>query len=207
MHSTSSPTQQTSTWLAQFGAALDRGDWSAAADLFGNECYWRDLISLTWNIKTQEGKPAIQAMLAATCPRVQPSNWQSIGDATTELDVTEGWFTFETSHSRGKGHLRLKDGKCWTLLTSMLELKEFEEPCGTTRIPGTDHGAFRNRETWLESRTREEAELGYVTQPYVVIVGGGQGGIGLAARLKRLGVPALISAKPPRAGASWRSRY
>ena len=61
----SSPTQQVSEWLSRFGTALDRKDWSAATDLFGSECYWRDLISFTWNIKTLEGKDEIQAMLVA----------------------------------------------------------------------------------------------------------------------------------------------
>jgi len=69
------------------------------------------------------------------------------------------------------------------------------------------HGVVKNRTTWLERRAQEDAELGYVTQPYVVIVGGGQGGIGLAARLKRLAVPTLIIEKNNRAGDSWRNRY
>jgi putative flavoprotein involved in K+ transport len=43
--------------------------------------------------------------------------------------------------------------------------------------------------------------------PYVVIVGGGQGGIALAARLQRLGVPAVVLEKNERAGDSWRKRY
>ncbi len=41
----------------------------------------------------------------------------------------------------------------------------------------------------------------------MLIVGGGQGGIALAARLKRLGVPALVLEKNARAGDSWRNRY
>jgi len=39
-------------------------------------------------------------------------------------------------------------------------------------------------------------ELGYTKQPYVVIIGGGQGGIGLVARLRQLGVPTII-VEPP----------
>ena len=61
-----SSTLQVSEWLSRFGAAMDRNELAAAADLFGDECYWRDLISFTWNIKTLEGKDEIQAMLAAT---------------------------------------------------------------------------------------------------------------------------------------------
>ena len=191
-----SPTQQVSEWLSRFGAALDRKDRAAAAELFGDECYWRDLVSFTWNIKTLEGKDEIQAMLAATiCRRAARSTGRSWERPTEENGVTAGWFTFETAVARGKGYLRLKAGQCWTLLTTMTELKGFEEKQGPTRVPGAQHGVFRNRKTWLERKTQEEAELGYATQPYCVIIGGGQGGIGLAARLKRLEVPTIIIEK------------
>ncbi len=203
----SSPTQQVSEWLSRFGTALDRQDWSAAADLFGDECYWRDLVSFTWNIKTLEGNDEIQALLAATIADVQPGHWQIAGEATDENGVTAGWFTFETAVVRGKGYVRLKAGKCWTLLTTMTELKGFEEKHGATRSFGTQHGVFKHRKTWLERKTQDEADLGEVSQPYCVIIGGGQGGIGLAARLKRLEVPTIIIEKNPHAGDSWRKRY
>lgn len=202
-----SPTQQVSDWLSRFGTALDQKDWSAAADLFGVECYWRDLVAFTWNIKTLEGKEDIEAMLAATSADVQPSHWQIAGEATNENGVTAGWLTFETATARGKGYLRLKAGKCWTLLTTMTELKGFEEKHGATRLFGTEHGVLKHRQTWLERKTQHEAELGDVTQPYCVIIGGGQGGIGLAARLKRLEVPTIIIEKNSRPGDSWRKRY
>ena len=41
----------------------------------------------------------------------------------------------------------------------------------------------------------------------MVIVGGGQGGIGLGARLRSLGVPTIIVEKNERPGDSWRKRY
>lgn len=201
------PTQQVSAWLSRFGAALDRKDGLAAADLFNDECYWRDLISFTWNIKTLEGKDEIRAMLAATLADVQPGHWQLAGEATEENGVTAAWFTFETAVARGKGYLRLKAGRCWTLLTTTTELKGYEEKRGATRVPGVEHGARRNRQTWQERKSQEEAELGHVTQPYCVIIGGGQGGIALAARLKRLEVPTLIIEKNNRPGDSWRKRY
>lgn len=202
-----SPSQQVADWLSQFSKALDQRNLQSASDLFTPECYWRDLVSFTWNIKTLEGADEIRDMLSATLPHVQPSNWQLEGEATVEEDVTAGWFTFETAVARGKGYLRLKDGKCWTLLTTATELKGFEERRGPTREPGVQHGVHTDRETWLEQRAREEAELGYTRQPYCVIIGGGQGGIGLAARLKRLNVPTLVIEKNSRPGDSWRKRY
>ena len=36
--------------------------------------------------------------------------------------------------------------------------------------------------------------MGYTKQPYTVIIGGGQGGIALGARLRQLGVPTIIGA-------------
>src|SRR3954447_15115132 len=113
-------------------------------------------------------------MLAATLSDVRPGDWQILGEATEEDGVTAGWFTFETAVARGKGHLRLKAGRCWTLLTTMTELKGFVEQCGAARVPGVQHGVVKGRRTWLEQKAQEEAELGYSTQPYCVIVGGGQ---------------------------------
>jgi putative flavoprotein involved in K+ transport len=201
------PTLQVSEWLSNFDAALARADLAAAVEMFADDSYWRDLVSFTWNIKTAEGKESIKTMLAATLPQVQPSKWQIEGEAADAGGVVEAWFTFETAVARGRGHIRLKDGKCWTLLTTMTELKGFEEKKGAVRDKGVEHGAFADRQTWLERRKQEEAELGITTQPYVVIVGGGQGGIGLGARLKRIGVPTLIIEKNERPGDSWRKRY
>jgi putative flavoprotein involved in K+ transport len=198
---------QAAAWLEKFGAALKARDQEAIASLFADECYWRDLVSFTWNIKTVEGRDQIRDMLKTRLERVAPANWKLEGEATEADGVIEAWFTFETAVARGKGHLRLKDGRAWTLLTTMTELKGHEERKGPNRIKGAEHGVHRDRQSWLEKRQQEEAELGYTKQPYCVIIGGGQGGIGLAARLKRLGVPTLIIERNERAGDSWRNRY
>ena len=89
----------------------------------------------------------------------------------------------------------------------MTELKGFEERKGAHRIKGAEHGVHPGRKTWLEEREHELATLGITEQPYVVIVGGGQGGIALGARLRRLGVPAIIAEKNAKPGDSWRKRY
>jgi len=164
-------------------------------------------VAFTWNIKTFEGRDEITAMLAATLNATQPSGWALAGKPTVNDGVTEAWLTFETNVGRGIGHLRLKDGRCWTLLTTLQELKGFEEREGRTRAAGVEQGAIQDRKSWLDRREQEEAELGVTRQPYCVIIGGGQGGIALAARLKRLDVPTLVIEKNERAGDSWRKRY
>jgi putative flavoprotein involved in K+ transport len=196
-------------WLADFDRALRAGDTAAVAALFGEESYWRDLIAFTWNIKTMEGRDEIRAMLDLTLPNVRPSGWSvQDGEEPAEADgITEAWLDFETAVGRGRGHLRLREGTAFTLLTTLYELKGFEEPARTRRPMGAEHGVNRERETWKDRRVREAEELGYKTQPYVVIVGGGQGGIALGARLRQLNVPTIIVDKHPRPGDQWRKRY
>jgi hypothetical protein len=95
------------TWLTAFGAALAAGDAAAAAELFVPDCYWRDLIAFTWNVKTLEGRDAIAGMLGETLPEVRPGNWK-ITDGEEPADaggVIEAWIEFETAAGRGCGHL------------------------------------------------------------------------------------------------------
>ena len=201
-------TRQAEAWLAAFAGALARNDADGAAALFGEPGYWRDLVAFTWNIRTFEDRGAIAAMLRATLAGVRPTGWALDGPATTGVGgAVEAWLTFETATGRGRGLVRLKDGRVWTLMTALDEIRGHEEARGRTRELGTEHGAFRNRETWLDRRRAEEAALGVTEQPYVLIVGGGQGGLGLGARLKRLGVPALIVDRLERPGDAWRRRY
>ena len=196
-----------SHWLESFAGALARNESAAAAGLFEEGGFWRDLVAFTWNIKTCEGREEIRRMLEATLAGARPSQFRITGEPKLTDGVTEAWFAFETAVGRGIGQLRLREGRCWTLLTTLRELKGFEEKAGARREPGIEHGAIAGRRSWLEKKTQEEAELGSVRQPYVLIVGGGQGGIALGARLKRLGVPALIVERNERAGDSWRKRY
>ncbi len=211
--------EQASRWLADLESLLSRAatDDNVRArtariatgirELFGDECYWRDLIAFTWNIKTLEGAAEIGAMLDATLVRVMPGQWRIEGEPADQNGVIDAWFEFETAAGRGRGHLRLKEGRCWTLLTTLQELKGFEERHGATRPRGVEHGVHPGRLNWLGQRNAHVAALGVTEQPYCLIVGGGQGGIALAARLKRLDVPALVIEKRPRAGDSWRARY
>jgi len=203
----SEATQHVSRFLAQFEDLLTHSDIPGAVALFADKSYWRDLVSFTWNIATMEGKEGIREMLEATLARVRPSQWRLDGEANVAGDVTQGWFTFETAVSRGKGHIRLKGGRIFTLFTVIQELKGFEEKHGETREEGMQLGAMKGRRSWLENKQQDEAELGLGRQPYCLIVGGGQGGLGLGARLRRLGVPTIIVDKHERPGDAWRRRY
>jgi len=194
-------------WLAEFEDHLASGDATGAVALFAQRCFWRDMVAFTWNIRTIEGKQEIAQLLAATLARVRPRNFQIEGEARETEAGLEARLSFETSHCWGRGHVRLKDGVCTTLLTTASALKGYEEKAGHRRAMGVAHGAHRNRQSWLEALQEEQAALGSTRQPYCVIVGGGQGGIALAARLRRLAVPTIVLEKHARAGDSWRGRY
>ena len=204
---TQSPAAAVDTWLTSFEDALTEGDTAAASELFLDDSYWRDLIAFTWNIKTVEGPEAIKAMLDDTLADTKPHGFATTEEPAEAEGVTEAWLEFETEVGRCSGHLRLKEGKAWTLLTTMYELKGHEEPKGAERRRGVEHGANADRITWLEARASEAEELGYETQPEVLVVGGGQGGIALGARLRQLGVPTIIVDKHTRPGDQWRQRY
>jgi putative flavoprotein involved in K+ transport len=200
--------RRAAAWLRDLEAALARGDVSATLALFADdECFWRDMVAFTWNIRTMEGKEQIAVFLATTLAHTAPSSFRIEGDAREVDGVTEARFTFETKVARGKGFFRLKGDRGWTMLTTTQALKGFEEKCGPARDKGVEHGVHRNRTTWLDRRTEEEASLGYAQQPYCLIIGGGQGGLALGARLRRLDVPTLIVERNAHAGDSWRNRY
>jgi putative flavoprotein involved in K+ transport len=109
--STRDPTRAAALWLDDFAAALARRDIEAALALFEPESYWRDLVAFTWNIRTQEGPEAIRAMLEARLADTQPSNFVVEGEAIEADGVVDAWFGFETRVARGRGHLRLRNGK------------------------------------------------------------------------------------------------
>lgn len=198
-------------WLAEFETALAAGDPAAVADLFGVVAYWRDLVSFTWNIVTVEGREGVSDLVAATASSVRPSGFVTSEPATEDDGVVTAWITFETAAARGEGLLRLReeDGRdrAWTLLTAITELKGHEEPRRTRRPMGAAHGATKDRMTWKERLEQEAEDLGTTTQPYVLVIGGGQGGIALGARMRQLGVPALVVDKHDRPGDQWRGRY
>lgn len=202
-----SPQQRVETWLANFEAALAAQDIDGAVGMFAVDSFWRDLVAFTWNIKTVEGRDQIADMLRTRLADTTPSGFRTREPATADGDVTSAFIEFETATGRGSGHLRLRGDEGWTLLTTLQELKGHEERKGTTRVLGAVHGSDPNPRSWAEKRAEEEATLGREKQPYVLVIGGGQGGIALGARLRQLGVPSIVVDKHERPGDQWRKRY
>jgi len=202
-----SPQARVDAWLADFEAALAVRDVERVVAKFAVDSFWRDLVAFTWNIKTVEGREGVADMLEHRLAETDPSGFRTREAPTTTGDVTEAFIEFETAAGRGVGHLRLKGDEAWTLLTALQELKGYEERKGVTRVLGAVHGSDPDTRSWAEKRHDEEASLGHTVQPYTLVIGGGQGGIALGARLRQLGVPAIVVDKQERPGDQWRNRY
>ncbi|AFR50150.1 flavin-containing monooxygenase [Gordonia sp. KTR9] len=217
------PQQRIETWLREFESALGALDIARATNAFLTDSYWRDLTAFTWNIKTVEGHEQIADMLTARLADTRPSNFTTTEPATDDGDgVVSAFIAFETAVGRCEGHLRIRrsvgspdvggedvgeEDKAWTLLTTMQELKGHEEPAGPNRPLGAVHGSDPDTRSWAEKKADEDLALGRTTQPYVLVIGGGQGGIALGARLRQLGVPSIVVDRHERPGDQWRKRY
>lgn len=205
--SESSPRAIAERWAGQFQRALASTSPASVAELFEAGGFWRDFVSFTWNLYTAEGRAEIASLAAATVKNTQPDAWVLSEEPTSEDDVTTAWFTFETAVGNGEAIVRIRNGLAWTLLTVLDELEGFEEPKGRRRPQGVEHKIVKGHSTWLEKRRAQEEALGVTEQPFTLIVGGGQGGIGLAARLKHLNVPTLVVDRYDAPGDAWRNRY
>ena len=203
-------------WLATFEKALAGGDDARLRTLFHPDSHWRDVLALTWNIGTVNGLEAVVRELKAHAGRAHPSGFRTDPHRTAPRHVTragthaiEAIFQFETQEGRGNGVLRLlpeeKNMRAWTLLTALDEIKGFEERVGRLRPKGESYSRDFQGPNWLELRRSAAA---YVERdPVVLVVGGGQAGLSIAARLAQLQVDTLIVDREQRIGDNWRNRY
>ncbi|WP_409191689.1 flavin-containing monooxygenase [Bradyrhizobium sp. RDM4] len=206
-------------WLDGFERVLGQSDGAALNRLFAVDSYWRDVLALSWTLQTVAGRAAIVDALLALAPKAAPSHFKIATNrapprwvARAGTNNIEAIFQFETALGRGSGILRLvpdaADGdrfKAWTLLTALDELKGFEEQLGTSRPRGQAYSRDFRGPNWLDLRnaSREYCER----DPIVLVVGGGQAGLAIAARLKQLNIDTLIVDREERIGDNWRKRY
>jgi cation diffusion facilitator CzcD-associated flavoprotein CzcO len=207
-------------WLAQFERALggpagQQG--SSLKDLFHPDCHWRDVLALTWHIRTLDGVDAVAGELAARVARTKAAGFRIDPARTAPRKVTragteavEAFLRFETAEGHGSGVLRLTPGahgtyKAWTLHTALDALKGHEEKLGGSRPKGSSYSRDFRGPNWLDLRKSAAAYAD--RDPAVLVVGGGQAGLSVAARLTQLSVDTLIVDREPRIGDNWRKRY
>jgi putative flavoprotein involved in K+ transport len=208
----------TTNWLAQFERAFAESDDALLHSLLHRDSYWRDLLALTWRITTIKGSDAIvgelrkhdgarPASFELAPGRVEPRYVTRAG-----VESIEAIFIFETAEGRGSGVVRLMPDadrgnmlRAWTLLTALDEIKGHEERIGRARPTGKAYSRDFRGPNWLDVRnaTAEYRDR----DPAVLVVGGGQAGLSIAACLAQLGVDALIVDREARIGDNWRKRY
>ncbi|KAG1767385.1 hypothetical protein EDD22DRAFT_978153 [Suillus occidentalis] len=167
-------------WLKAFSAAITQSDTAAIVDLFLEDGFWKDVIALTWDLRTFKGrndiKKLLDARLATTglhelCLLQEPLTEPVLQKVFPDFAWLRFCFGFSTKHGKGTGVVYL------------------------VPLPDSKWKAY----TLLDlSRA--------MTQP-VIVIGAGHSGLETAARLKYMGIPTLVIDKKPRVGDSWRDRY
>jgi putative flavoprotein involved in K+ transport len=206
-------------WLADFDRALSALDPDALQGLFAEESHWRDLVAFSWHIQTVSGARKIVGALQELGPAAKPGGLRIDPRRTPPRVVTragrevvEAIFAFETAHGPASGLVRLiRDGdgretpKAWTLMTSLDGITGFEETVGDARPSGAVYSRDFSGPNWLDKR---RASAAYADRdPAVLVVGAGQAGLSIAARLRQWGVDTLVVDRGERVGDNWRGRY
>jgi len=204
------------SWLSRFEQALRSPDDKALRALFQADSHWRDVLALTWSIRTVSGADAHLPELKRRAAQAGARDFRLDAARTAPRKVKragsgaiEAFFTFETDEGRCNGVLRLTPDaeapKAWTLLTALDAIRGHEEHVGRARPTGEAYSRDFRGPNWLDLR---RAAARYEDRdPTVLVVGGGQGGLSIAARLTQLGIDTLVVDRWPRIGDNWRQRY
>lgn len=169
--------------IHHLNTALYQKDYSAVANLFLEDGFWRDHLCISWDFRTVRGREKIATFIrdsplslsrvdidrstALRAPHIGPVD--AFGDATG----IEFFTKVETGLGRGVGVARLieREGqwKIFTFFTSLRELKGHEEGLRHRRPKGVEHGERQDSKNWKDKRI---ADVDYEEkEPSVVIVG------------------------------------
>lgn len=204
-------------WLDEFVVAIVSSEPGAVAALLTDDAYWRDILALSWYIRTSAGNKNASVDIVGFARDRKPGDF--VLDAASVQSIRrreigpsiEAFFDFETDIGLCRGHFRLRDlgggsskWSAWTVFTALEDLKGHEEKAGNLRptVTAPSHGRFGKWMTAAEHSVHFETN-----EPDTVIIGAAQTGLALAARLGALDVPALVIDKEPRIGDVWRNRY
>ncbi|KAI1609683.1 dimethylaniline monooxygenase (N-oxide forming) [Exophiala viscosa] len=201
-----------------FNAALKAGDTKAVGELFLEDGYWRDHLANSWDLRTIKGGQNITDYLAKEnritsveldkSTAVRSPSWAPF-DGVGEVKGVQFFLNFESKVGSGTGLVRLaeQDGqwKIFTLFTTLREIKGSAERINEHRTKGAEHGGKPGRKNWQERREAEQRFEG--NEPTVLVLGAGQAGLTIAARLKMLGVDALVVDSAESVSSNWRKRY
>ena len=202
-------------WLTSFESALSSGTEAALQEVLWKDVHWRDLMAFTWTITPHDTLDAVIHDFITCQRQVNARNFSLSENRTAPRRVMrhglasiEAFFSFETNVGRCTGIVRLvadHPEKAWVLATSLGELKGHEEPINMRRPAGSAFSRNFGGDNWTDIRAKTAAFAD--RDPAVLIVGAGQAGLAIAARLGLLGVDTLMIDMRDRVGDIWRERY
>lgn len=218
-----SPQAIASQWLTAFSAILASNSTSQLPSVIHEEGWWRDQLALTWDFRTCQGLSKItNELFPHHIRKAHLHNFQIVPEGKfvphkieplPDLEWVEFMVTFANDVGTGKGMIRLACcptthvWKAHMIYTALQTLDAYPEHIGPLRPHGGTNslkgGVIEGN--WLERRERQVQFLD--EEPTVLIIGAGQSGLNLGARLGAMGVSALIIDRNERIGDNWRKRY
>lgn len=193
-----------SFWIEAFAALVASEDVDGlVSETLYSDPWWRDLFALTWDIRTFRGHSEISRLLLDRLDATGFGDVKLLQAAYQQPQHDLAWvvvsFSFSTDVAFGRGDARLVycADKVWravTVFTNLEGLRGFPERIGPHRDFRPDHGKWTSGSSFTET-------------PDVLIIGGGQSGLAVAARLNALGVSNLVVEADERVGDSWRKRH
>ena len=194
--------------------------------------FWRDMVAYTWNIVTLEGQDAIRDMLRETIndddgtttttwklAESRPSGRDSFppplkilvgNNDNDDSSLCEFWCDISTAAGTGYAHVRLdwRAKRATTVLTTLLELHDKPFRTDQKRPHGSIPGPVPGRQYFHTTQQQDDDDDSEETEYHVAIVGAGQAGLSLAARLEAMDIPYILFEAGSSPGSSWRhARY
>ncbi|KIW98256.1 uncharacterized protein Z519_01840 [Cladophialophora bantiana CBS 173.52] len=192
--------------LKRLSEVMGKGDAQAFADMFLEFGVWRDKLSFTWDYRTFNFQPAILKAATDLFPTTKATNFKFLTPAPNvarpyaDFAQLQCVMSFETELVVGSAVINLvlsnQGWKIYTMHTVAEKLKQFPE------VPPAD-GHMTGPISWEKQRTKDVD----AANPEVLIIGGGQNGLALAARCKALGMDHLIIERSEEIGDVWKKRY
>jgi putative flavoprotein involved in K+ transport len=202
-------------WLQAFNESLRQPDPARIASLLLEDSHWRDAVALTGELRTVSGGQAIAGVLAAALARlevgpfeVDPARCPPRVVDRVGVRAIEAMLRFRTRIGVCAAVVRLPAAGptlAWTVHTALQGIHGHDE--ATVRAAREEPVFDRHFDgpSWLDRRTRRHRFED--REPTVLIVGGGHGGLSVAARLGQIGIDALVVDREARIGDNWRLRY
>ncbi|KAH0359763.1 putative flavin-containing monooxygenase YUCCA3, partial [Aureobasidium melanogenum] len=194
------------TIVKQLSKALGSGNAEDFASLFLEHGVWRDKLSFTWDQRTFNFRTAILKAAKDLLPQTKAFNFDFLKPAPTvarpykdfaQLQFVVSFETEVVGASAMVNAVLTKEGwKIYTMHTVAEKLKQFPE-----RAPNDGH--MTGTVSWETQRAKEVD----AANPVVLIIGGGQNGLALAARCKALDLDCLVIERSEEVGDVWKKRY